>query len=534
VGDWIGNADRVTDFIFLPGKENEKVAAMTRAIVVGAGIGGLTTAAVLARAGLDVTVLEAQVYPGGCASTFYHQGYRFDSGATLAAGFYPGGPMDQIAEAAGIDSWPMQPQNLAMVVHLPDDSQVNRWTGKRRWDEYRYAFGQEGVDFFRWQENTADAMWHLALRSPAWPPQTVKDFQQMLATGADWLRDRNAVVWPQFTRLAVDAFRPVSSHLGGVSDRLRMFVDGQLLISAQTISNQANALYGAAALDLPRRGTVTMAGGMGAIAETLVEAIRENGGRVVYRQEVTRIRTNNNRPVSVETKRGDTFPADIVIVNLPPWNAAELFVDDLPVSLRRLPEFPKDGWGAFMLYLGVDNSIIPADFPLHHQIIVREPLGEGNSIFVSISPEWDHTRAPMGQRSMTVSTHTNLRKWWELFEHNREEYENKKAAYAQLTMSNIEKVIPGLRDAARLVLPGTPVTFQRFTRRKWGWVGGFPQTSLVRAFGARLGKNMWLVGDSIFPGQSTAAVALGGLRVANAVLNETKQVVSASKEEQVL
>jgi hypothetical protein len=80
--------------------------------------------------------------------------------------------------------------------------------------------------------------------------------------------------------------------------------------------------------------------------------------------------------------------------------------------------------------------------------------------------------------------------------------------------------LPHVRDAATLILPGTPVTFQRFTHRAWGWVGGFPQTSLFRAWGPRLSPGLWMVGDSIFPGQSTAAVALGGLRVADSVLAE--------------
>ena len=79
------------------------MARVNRVVVIGAGIGGLTTAALLAKAGLDVTVLEAHVYPGGCAGTFYHQGYRFDAGATLAAGFEPGGGMTRLAETLGID-----------------------------------------------------------------------------------------------------------------------------------------------------------------------------------------------------------------------------------------------------------------------------------------------------------------------------------------------------------------------------------------------------------------------------------------------
>jgi phytoene dehydrogenase-like protein len=99
-------------------------------------------------------------------------------------------------------------------------------------------------------------------------------------------------------------------------------------------------------------------------------------------------------------------------------------------------------------------------------------------------------------------------------------YDRRKQAYADRMLRAAERAIPGLRDAAELVMPGTPVTFKRFTRREWGWVGGFPQTSLTRAWSPRLAPGLWMVGDSIFPGQSTAAVAMGGLRVAHAVLHD--------------
>jgi len=493
-----------------------------KVIVIGAGVGGLTTAAILARQGYDVTVLEAHIYPGGCAGTFYHQGYRFEAGATLAGGFYPDGPMDLVAQATGVSAWPAHPSAEVMQVHLPDGERITRYGDERRWDERRRAFGPQSEGFFRWQEETADALWSLALRSPAWPPQSAREGVGLLSAGGSWLGERlgagKALGLPG---LAVDAFTPVSRHLCRTSDRLRLFVDGQLLIAAQTTSEQANALYGASALDLPRRGVVHLEGGIGALAETLAAAVERNGGRILYRQEVTRIRMGEGRergrPVAVLTKKGLELEADRVVVNLPPWNIAELLGEDAPSRLRKLPPQPADGWGAFTVYAGVDGRVIPDDSSLHHQVLVGRPLGEGNSVFLSISPDWDAGRAPAGMRALTLSTHTELASWWTLFQTDRPAYEARKEAFAHKMLAVAERAIPGLQAAVQICKPGTPVTFQRFTRRKWGWVGGFPQTNLFRAWPPRLLDGLWMVGDSIFPGQSTAGVALGGMRVAEGV-----------------
>jgi C-3',4' desaturase CrtD len=491
---------------------------MNRVVVIGAGVGGLTTAASLARCGLDVTVLEAHTYPGGCAGTFFHQGYRFDAGATLAGGFYPGGPMHLVAQSVGIDRWPAVATNLSMTVHLPDGTQVDRWTDERRWEERLAAFGPESESFWRWQEDTADTLWDLALRTPPWPPQTATESTRLVRDGLTWLGDD-----PQGRLkpgLLADAIRPLSAPLREMPDRLRLFLDAQLLISAQTTSRHANALYGAAALDLPRRGVVHLKGGMGAIAQNLAEATQRHGGKIHYRQEVTRIVVERGRPVAVETERGQTFPADAIVANLPPWNVARFLGYNAPRRLRNLPSRPRNGWGAFVVYAGLDGSVVPEEFPLHHQIVTRKTIAEGNSVFLSLSPAWDAERAPQGQRVLTLSTHTDLAPWWDLHETDPSSYEALKATYTARGLAAAEIALPDLTEAASLVLPGTPITFQRFTRRQWGWVGGFPQTSLLRAWGPRLAPNIWMVGDSIFPGQSTAAVALGGLRVARAVLTE--------------
>ena len=316
--------------------------------------------------------------------------------------------------------------------------------------------------------------------------------------------------------LIPDAIRPLKHHLQNLPDNLKDFVDAQLLISAQVTSDRANALYGAAALDLPRRGVVHVEGGMGALAETLVQAVIQNGGRVIYRQEATRIRIEQGKPVAVETGKGNDYPADLVITNLTPWNTADLL--ESPPS--RLPNFPADGWGAFMMYVGMTGNILPEDFPLHHQVVLRRPFGEGNTIFASFSPAWDPNRAPAGHRALTISTHTRLKPWWQASGDDRKVYESMKAVLAESVLDAAEKIVPGLRNAIQVMMTGTPVTFHRYTRRKLGWVGGFPQTSLVRPVGARFQPGIWLVGDSVFPGQSIASVALGGLRVAKQVIRE--------------
>ena len=56
-------------------------------VVVGAGIGGLTAGALLARCGLSTLVVEHHYLPGGCCTALRREGFTFDVGPELLYGF---------------------------------------------------------------------------------------------------------------------------------------------------------------------------------------------------------------------------------------------------------------------------------------------------------------------------------------------------------------------------------------------------------------------------------------------------------------
>lgn len=497
--------------------------------MIGAGVGGVTAAALLAKMGHAVTVLEAHIYPGGCAGTFYHQKYRFDAGATLAGGFQPDGPHDIVAQRLGI-AWQVERAEPAWQVHLPDRV-ITQYGDVQRWhSESERAFADSPqreriLRFLRQNERVSDAVWAFAARRPTWPPSNLRDlFQTGLA-----LRPDTLITLPHL-------FETMGqwAHRSGITDRAALtFLDAQLLISAQTTSAHASALFGAAATDLPRKGVTHPVGGIGTISEQLVEAVRANGGSVHFRQEVTRLEVKDQRVSAAITKAGERFECDVCVANLTPWDLARLLGEAAPKSLRHETQTRVDQWGAFTVYLGIEDGDQTLSQILgqidHHQIVqaYEVSLGETNSIFMSFSTSGDVRRAPTGQRALTMSTHTRTADWWTLrnAEDGGEAYEARKLDYMERMIDRASAIVPDLRSRIRLKLAGTPITFRYYTRRHRGGVGGFPFTSLFRARGPWTGlDNAWLVGDAIFPGQSTAGVTLGALRVVDDIARKTHRV----------
>ncbi|WP_117237157.1 phytoene desaturase family protein [Thermus sediminis] len=446
-----------------------------RAVVVGAGIGGLVAARALGRAGVEVVVLEAHTYPGGLAGSFLHRGHRLDAGATLLSGFAPEAPLGLVARALGM-RFPVEPlpEGFPLMEVLLPRGRVVRPVGREREQEaQRDFFGPRVLPFWRWQAERAERLKALAPRLP-WPPEG-GELPQLLA------------LLPELLPLLPDLFLK-GVHRAPQDPHFLRFLDAQLLIASQTEAARTYALYAAMALDLPHLGPALVPGGVGRVAEALAEGLE-----VRYKARAERLLLKGGRAIGVEVAYGGRRRGEREVVE------ADLFVLNIPPEplLGLSPRVPRDAWGAFAVH-GVLPLPVPP--PYYRQNALEKPFA-----FLSLRPEGEKT-------VFSLSLHTPLSLWEGL---SREDYLAQKARWGRLALRLGEALLPGLGEAEFLLF-ATPLTYRRFAGR--AWVGGYPQTHPFRFPRVRLLANVYRVGEGVFPGQSVPAAALSGLRAARLAL----------------
>ncbi len=481
-------------------------------VVIGAGFGGLAAALELARAGARVTLCEALKYPGGCASTFVRGGTRFESGATLFSGFGPGQLFTRWVEefALPVRFVPLDPIISLRAPGLSLDVPGDRALFIDRLCAFEGAPVARLRRFFEEQRAVADALWALFDDPARLPPFGLG----ALAFHASKL--------PAY----LPVLRVVGRPLGAVLERhgllgfapLRIWLDAVCQITVQASAAEAEAPFAMGAMDYPFRGTGHVHGGIGVLAEALAEAIARCGGEVRFADKVRAVESTPNG-FRVHARRG-VLEARHVVANLLPQDLARLASLPSSPALEAHAAEVASGWSATMLYLEVDGARLDGDAPHHFELVgdASRPFLEGNHVFVSISGADEEGRAGAGRRTVTVSTHVSVAALRGL---DPEARRARIEAVQTAMRATVDARLPILREATVREMTASPRTFERFTGRTEGLVGGIPRKAGLHHY-RRLGlsepaRGLHLVGDSVFPGQSTLATALGGVKVAAAI-----------------
>ncbi len=483
-------------------------------VVIGAGFGGLATALRLAELGADVVLCETLRYPGGCASTFTRNGYQFEAGATLFSGIGDGqlfsewnriwnlgvrfDALDPLVELRTSDfslKIPSDPTEfLRRFVALPGANPV--------------AVEQ----FFDTQRGVADALWRLFDDPSLLPP----------LNGSALLRHLHRThSYAPVVRWMRRSLSDVVAHHGLADwEPLRIYLDAVSQITVQASAQEAEAPFAMAAADYFFRGTGHVHGGIGSLAWGLVHAIQKAGGQVELANRVKSIVRENGR-WRVTTRKGE-IRSSAVVANVLPQSLSAMSETPFEGSLDDVERSVEDGWGACMLYLAVDAEAVGGDEAHHLQLVDdrTSPFVEGNHVFCSISAADETARAPNGERTVTASTHVPMKALRTLGAEARAEYVG---AIQERMRTTIRRRAPGLLEGARFELTASPRTFERFTGRHEGFVGGVPRRVGLRHYRPRslwprrAARGLYLVGDSVLLGQSTLAVALGGVRTAERI-----------------
>ena len=303
-------------------------------------------------------------------------------------------------------------------------------------------------------------------------------------------------------------------------DWLHTYLDAVCQITVQTSAKEAEAPFAMATMDYYFRGTGHVHGGIGVLARALTSAIEKLGGSVRFVSRVDRLRREDG--AWTVAGRGPSVRAEHVVVNRLPSDVATMAGIPKVGRLASLDTRVRDGWGASMLYLELDPTKVARPEAHHVELVhdAKKPFVSGNHVFCSVSAA-DETRAPEGRRTATMSTHVALSSLLA-----------EDSVHREATLAEVQKTMratlalraPELADAIVSAMPASPRTFARFTGRHDGYVGGIPRRAGLSHYAdlvpSPVAHGLWLVGDSIFPGQSTLATAIGGTRVAEAIARD--------------
>ncbi|MGB3614931.1 MAG: C-3',4' desaturase CrtD [Elainellaceae cyanobacterium] len=494
-----------------------------RVVVVGAGIGGLTTAALLAHQGYQVTVYDQALVPGGCASTFKRRGFTFDVGATQVAGLEPGGIHHQIFNQLNIPLPEAHPCDPACAVYLPGETEpVSVWRDPERWQAERQRQFPGSEPFWQCLAKLFDISWRFQSREPVLPPRSAWDLGQLVTA----VRPDTLLTLP-YALLTVGQLLRLYGLQG--DRRLHTFLDLQLKLYSQVNADETALLYAATALGVSQlpQGLYHLQGSMQVLSDRLVESLERDGGSLHMRHSVEHIYTRDGQAAAVEVrdqKTGKTWieSADHIVANVTAQNLTQLLDSQTPSGYRHRVDKLPPASGAFVIYLGVTQDAVPNHCSPHLQFLYDYdgPIGENNSLFVSVSRPGDG-RAPDGHATVIASSFVDPRPWWQT-----EDYEALKQRYTQEAIAKLGQFFTLNDDTIVHCEAATPRTFARFTAREQGIVGGVGQR--VQTFGPFGLANrtpidhLWLVGDSTHPGEGTAGVSYAALTIARQIEAETR------------
>ena len=488
-------------------------------LVIGSGIGGLTCANYLAKAGARVVLVEKHYVPGGYCSSFERGGYYFDAGAHFLGSCRPDGQVGRLISDHRLD------KKFSLVRCDPSDVIVSQNREvfifndlRRTIAEFQEKFPDEATSveaFFKFLTETDAIQLYVRLKD--------KTFAELL--------DHYFKHWEIKSVLA--------TLLGNIG-----------LPSSRASALTSAFLYREFILD----GGYYPKGGMQRFADALLERFEEYGGTALFLSSAEEILLDGDdrvRAVKIRYcgKRDLEIRVQAVVANCDPFQLQDRLLRKTKVSVdhngptrKRIPTV-----SAFMVHLGINHDIYKdakyhcnlwsykkGHVDAYYEGVMAGEIDYGldSFLFLSIPTFHDAGLLPQGHHSVQAILAAPF------FE--RDVWDKYKEKLAEDVLRRIEQYIPGVKNWIEVQRIAIPPTLYKYTANyrgaMYGWASIPEQVGKQRipeetSIGGLYLAGQWAGLPSGHSGIPTVVTSGRNVsRIALRQLRRSRCIVSSSKE----
>ncbi len=495
-------------------------------IVIGAGNAGLAFACTATKNGLKTLLIERNVLPGGCATSFVRGRFEYESSlhelANVGTKENPGS-VRQLFESYGADvNWVNEENAFRVIADGEDGYDATMPAGVE-------AFADKMEEIVEDSRDSVIALFDLAQKvekAIAYMSQGKPDPEVLMKEHADFMRMAsysvdeclNALGMPKKAQNIVKTYWP---YLGAATDKIDL---------AHYLIMMSRYVDGSPAMPLMKSHELSLA---------LDKVIRENGGEIWYNTEVKEIITENGKAVGVKLENGEVY-ADFVVANCFPETAYSKMLPKEAVADKavKLANARKKGELFFTVYLGLNRSAEELGIKDYSVFLFNSPdsLEQYNSmdnfdesfVIVNCLNTVIPTASPKGTCTLFLTTMLSERAWEGV---NEENYKSIKNKIAKRMIELYEKKLSvSVKPYIEEIVISTPSTFARYLNTPNGTPYGYEvqpwDTMIARIMNLRneqFNENLYFIGAHGDRADGYSSAYSNGNFTAGRILKEVKK-----------
>lgn len=507
---------------FPKGKSAQSDSDAFDAVIIGAGLGGLSCAAAFARQGFKPLVIEQHHVPGGYATTFKRPGgFVFDVSLHSTT----------VGERDGIHN---------LIPGFPEIKDVEFVPHR---DLYRVIYPEHDIRVA--QKDLPAYIEKLSGHFPAEKQAIEELFNDMQGLSKDISKIsevKGQVDMTSFPKEYPYLFRAFNKTWGDMLDarvkdsKLKAIISALWGYYGLPPSRLSSYYYALPTIGYLTYGGYYPRGKSQKISDAFMAFIEERGGKVLLRNRVEHILVKDNTAYGVKTADGKTYTGRVVVSNANGPDTFHKMIEDknsLKRLFDRMDKFSVS-LSSFLIFLGLNKDLIgergikdteifyntgydiEADYKACLAADFSNP-GYGLTLYDNLYEGY----SPKGKNTIGIIVLQGYDHWEKFakdyWNGNKGEYRKEKERMADILIKKVEDtLLPGLSDAIEVKEIGTPLTNIRYTSNYRGAIYGWDQTvdnSGNRRFPNKTPiKNLYLSGAWTSPGHGYGAVIPSGLQ----------------------